>query len=369
MEKVFHEVGTDPLVQIESIGGDLRLSGREGSIFEAQAPENGDLNVDASESQIQLSCKSGCLIFLPANARVEVEVVGGDARITGLMNTVTVRQVGGDLSLRRVGAAEFGRIGGDLSGHKIQGDLRIDNLGGDAVVQELSGDLHLGNVGGDLMGSDLEGSVEASTGGDVVMRYDPGREGQSVIRSGGDLLCQFPENSNLSIEFQAGGDLRVSIPGVSAPKSSERIQIGDGGAEVRLTAGGDLILGLDRIEVESTEEVVDDILKEVDLKLAEVEARFNALGAGLYDFEADRIGERVRRAVARAQRKAEKARMRGQVDPANWGVAAGAGLEGFSAPTEDVSEEERLAILRMVETGKITVEEAELLLQALEGDS
>jgi hypothetical protein len=369
MEKVSHEVGTDPLVRIESIGGDLRLSGREGATFEAQAPENGKLKVEASESEIQLRCKSGCLIFLPTSARVEAEVVGGDVRITGLINAVSVRKIGGDLSLRRVGKAEFGQIGGDLSAHKLEGDLSIDNLGGDAVVQELLGNMRLGNVGGDLMGSDLEGNVEASVGGDVVLRFDPGQEGQSEIQSGGDLLCQFPEGSNLNVEHQVGGDLRQSIPGASAPKSGEGIQIGEGGAEVRLTAGGDLILGLDRIEVESTEEVVDDILKEVDLKLAEVEARFNALGAGLYDFDADRIGERVRRAVARAQRKAEKARMRDRVDPASWGIAAGATLEGFGAPTEDISEEERLAILQMVESGKITVEEAELLLQALEGDS
>ena len=293
---------------------------------------------------------------------MEVDVVGGDARITGVMNSVAVEKVGGELSLRRLGSATFGNVGGDLSANKIHGDLGIDIIGGDAMVQEMAGVLNLKNVGGDLMGSDLKGPIKASVGGDAVIRFNPGSDGESVVQSGGDLMCQFAEGANLTVEYQAGGDLRVSIPGVAAQESGERIQIGEGGSTVRLSAGGDLILGLDRIEVESTEEVVDDILKEVDLKLAEVEARFNAMGAGLYDFDADRIGERVRRAVARAQRKAEKARMRGQVDPKSWGVSV-------SVPAEDVSEEERLAILRMVESGKISVEEAELLLQALEGDS
>jgi len=42
---------------------------------------------------------------------------------------------------------------------------------------------------------------------------------------------------------------------------------------------------------------------------------------------------------------------------------------GFGDAVEPASDEERLTILRMVEEGKVSVSEAESLLQALEGES
>ena len=114
METIKLEVGETPTVKVEVIGGDHRLSGRQDTQFEAQAPERGTLTVDHDGDQIQVSCRSGCLIFLPAAAKVEVEQVGGDARVIGLTSDLMMKTVGGDLSLRRVARATFELIGGDL---------------------------------------------------------------------------------------------------------------------------------------------------------------------------------------------------------------------------------------------------------------
>jgi hypothetical protein len=105
------------------------------------------------------------------------------------------------------------------------------------------------------------------------------------------------------------------------------------------------------------------------------------MGAGLYSFDADRIGERVRRSVRQAQRRAEravrkaedKARRADQKYPSvkfdidsDWPDLRYA---DFSRSQPGPSDEERLVILQMVENGKISVDEAEGLLKALEGES
>ena len=58
MEKVKMEVGEAPTVNIESIGGDLRLTGRNETHFEAQAPEKGSLSVEQEDNQISVNCRS-----------------------------------------------------------------------------------------------------------------------------------------------------------------------------------------------------------------------------------------------------------------------------------------------------------------------
>ena len=121
---------------------------------------------------------------------------------------------------------------------------------------------------------------------------------------------------------------------------------------------------------DSEEDWVGEILTEVDAKLAEVEARFNVMGTGMYGFDADRIGERVRRAVRRAERKAiGKEKRRAAKGKRKTDSSFSWKESGFGDAGEPATDEERLTILRMVEESKVSVSEAEALLKALEGES
>jgi hypothetical protein len=76
---------------------------------------------------------------------------------------------------------------------------------------------------------------------------------------------------------------------------------------------------------------------------------------------AERAAEQVRRA---AEREAQKARMRAERSQRSWERASG--QKPRSRP-EMASQEEQLRVLRMVEQGKITPEQAADLLEALRG--
>ncbi len=370
MEKVNIELEDRRQIKIKNIGGDLRLSAWEKSGFEAQASTKGKLKVKETSDGVEVECRSGCLMFLPEDAQVEADNVGGDVRIKGVNGEIMIRTIGGDISIQRVGRSSFEVVGGDVQAQRVAGDLTIDRIGGDAVVQRLAGDLRLRGVGGDLVIYDIEGIVDASVGGDTIATMDPEPSTKSAIHTGGDLSCRLPPSPSAAVTIRAGGDVRLP------PNAEEEtvsggviVRFGDSESKIELSAGGDIKLEVGESEMDYTEDMVGDILRDVDAKLAEMEARFNAMGAGMNGFDADRVGERVRRAVLRAQRKADKARSKSGTQKWDGRISGATMAQGSNEALEKAAEEERLAVLRMIENGKISVDEAETLLQALEGNS
>jgi hypothetical protein len=371
VEKVKLEIGESPVVKISVVGGDLRLSGRDEPLLEIQAPDNGKLQVDEISDGVEISARTGCIIFLPKEASLDVGEVGGDCRVTDLRKDFMIRTIGGDLSLRRVGAATFEMIGGDFQGRQIDGNLTIDSIGGDAVVQKVNGDIHMRSIGGDLMLDEANGQVDVLVGGDAFTTMTAPAGTSSKVQVGSDLSCRLHPDSSVDCSLMAGGDLDYPS-GLDFNQQGDRVtfQLGDGGANLELIAGGDLCLQTGLGQVDSDEDWVGDILTEVDAKLAEVEARFNVMGMGMYGFEADRVGERVRRAVRRAERKASaKSRRRMGKERPKRDSSFSWAVPGMVDTTDTATEEERLTILRMVEEGKVSVSEAEILLRALEGEA
>ena len=138
-------------------------------------------------------------------------------------------------------------------------------------------------------------------------------------------------------------------------------------------------------ECEVDKESLNDdtnVIEDLEAGLAEMEARLEALGAGLGSFDSERIGDQVRRSVSRARRNADRARARSAraVRKAQRAaekaskrsktrrVRVDLDLDTLGKKRKPVSDEERLSILRMLEKGTITVDEAEKLLQALEAN-
>jgi hypothetical protein len=369
METMKMDVGETPTVQIQHIGGDLRISGKKDAQFEAQAADGDTLNVAAQDDQVMVNCRSDCLIFLPTGANIEVEKIGGDARFTGLTQDIGIHSIGGDLSLRRVGQTTIGTIGGDLFARKVGANLAVERIGGDAVIERVDGEVRLQSVGGDLIMNKVSGLIEAVVGGDALLRISPNPGTDSQVKAGGDLSCRLPEDVSASITLRAGGDMGIpaEVEKVTA-NGTTTIQLGEGEATIDLSAGGDLWLRVGKREMGYEEDLVGSVMGELDGRLAEMEARFNAIGAGIYAFDAERIGERVRRSVAKAQRRAAKARARAEKVASGF---KGGRTITFGLPeskTTGVSDDERLAVLRMLEQGKISVDEAEKLLKALGGE-
>jgi len=386
METVLFEVGENPKVKILSIGGDLRLSGRESEQFEAKAPTGAGLLGEQKKDWIEIECPEDCLIFLPRDAQIECESVGGDMRATNINGGLSTKSVGGDVGLRSAGKVVFETIGGDLHVRKQTDNLSVDRTGGEVVVDRISGDVRLRSVGGDLSLRRVDGLVETVAGGDVALSFTTLGENISVV-AGGDLSCKLPSDASAKVQASAGGE--VHFPKGTGEESRDEGHVShtfkEGKSKVSLTAGGDIWVGgmeeasdLDLSDLGSS--IAEQVEMEVEAGLAEMDARLEAVGAGLGSFDSERIGDQVRRSVSRARRTAARARKksdrarRSARRVADKAKTASRGrrikfdldIDSGDKRKKAVSDEERLSILRMLENGTITVDEAEKLLQALE---
>jgi hypothetical protein len=111
------------------------------------------------------------------------------------------------------------------------------------------------------------------------------------------------------------------------------------------------------------------VAAEMDAEMAELDARLSSMGAELDQFDAERISKKVRASIARAQRKAERARRKAAERARRRTHRKLSGQISLGGPPSEAlsSGEERRMILNLIEQGKISVEEAEKLFEALEG--
>jgi hypothetical protein len=363
MEKVSYVLGGEVRVHFRSVGGDLRLSGQGGDVGEIQVAQRGGLTVNRAGDSLEITTSSGCLAFMPAKARVTVDHVGGDARLTGMEGALVVGTVGGDLSLRRDAEVQVEWIGGDLDLRALSGSCLVKTCGGDARIAQLEGSLAIDQLGGDIVLREVQGNVNTRLGGSAKLQLFGRAEAHDNVQAGGDLACGLPPDADVRLRLAAGGDLRLS--GLPDPEPSEGegiIVLGDGTGTIRLQAGGDLWVTK---EVDGLGAQVEDlpglVAARIQSKMAGLEAKWRAKADRSPEFEAERIEEQVRRAVSRSLQHRgwgeDQSSIRGRTP--SW--------LGIGNP-EGRKSQERLRILRMLEQKRISLEEAELLMDALESE-
>jgi hypothetical protein len=437
MDQVVLNTGEAPEIVITLIGGDLRLSGWEQNQFQAECEDERSLQAEQQENAIRLHCGMDCTVRVPRRAVLQVERVGGDARVKSVEGPVEIRNVGGDLVLRRTAAVVVGRVGGDVSAKKIDGPLRIEMASGDVSARSVAGEFHAEKVGADLYLRDVEAGAHANVGSDAILNIDFAPNRAYYFKAGGDIVCHLSPNASAKLMVGAGGDIAVDVTGAQIEGNSARkvVTLGRGEAEVTLQAGNDVSLtGLSAdpdamgdfgehfgeefgvMAEEFAARIESQIESQIEAQMADFEKQLSERMAGLdinlggLGMNAEEIAARARRAAERAteaaRRKAEAAQRRAERQAETAQRRAERAAEraarhaqhgahkwrGFAfhfdaprpptppapprpptpprapaPPVEPVSNDERMAILRMVEQKKITVEEAEKLLAALEG--
>ncbi|MFQ5943612.1 MAG: hypothetical protein ACE5JF_08670 [Anaerolineales bacterium] len=370
METRTFETGPAPKIIFDNIGGSLRVRARETESVEVQAGANGHLKAEDKDGELTIGCDVDCVVFVPQDAIVDGKKVGGDASFRGFSGDVSVKQVGGSLSVRSVGATTSEMVGGDLTARQLSGSLSVDRVGGGAIVDQIQGDVRLRSLGGDVRLSRVEGLVEVTAGGDAKVSLSPEGDEKSAVTVGGDMNCYVADSASACVRLSAGGDLRLAVPveATDIPGGCE-IQLGEGQAEVDLTCGGDLVIrtGSDPEHVAAVdlgEAIAARVGAEIEAHMVDIEEGLTGLGDRLQGFDSDKVGSKIRVSIAKAQRKAARAQRKAARQRRTVAV-----MKDFSVGRPSragASEEERLMILRMLEEGKISVEEAETLLGALE---
>lgn len=329
---------------------------------------------------------------------VSISEIHGDLTAEGLGGPLSVQEAHADVRLSKLAApVHLGRVGGDLRARGLDGDLSVGSVHGDVRVRGIAGRVVLEACNGDFSGIDLNGGLDArGVSGDLSLRtaLTPGMTYNA--RAKGDIMVRFPAETSARFTLDAEGTISAKLPQVEEERAGHIVgQAGAGEAEVTLHAGGDLSAkvrtsaepGLPDFELDFSQDIGAQINAQVAASVggADLDA--------LTRREIEKAMRKAEREIEKARRQAENGRQRdeervkraqeraaqvaGRVErkmasrARHWeGMfdrRVSLGRAGRSPRAPQVSDEEQLTILRMVQEGKISVEEAEKLLKALEG--
>lgn len=352
----------DPEVVIPTCLGDLRILGWDRNDIRVEIRGSAaDVTAEQQNGRVALSSRSDMTLRVPRASSLTVGAAQGSVRVQAVEGRILMETVQGDLALREVGSGRIGTVNGDLVAKGIYGSLETNIVHGDAVVRNVEGPLTLGRLDGDLSARGLKAGGRAEdVQGDIRLSTPFAAAAEYRFRARGDLICRIPPEANARLEVRCQGDLRSTVPGLVLVHEDGvmKATLGAGAATVVLEAGGDLLLRPDD-ERDVFDFKVGDFNVGIEVDVGQIQQEAERLRR-----EALREAKRIRREAERAARHAHHT-MRGF---GRWGQWFGMGMgepPEAGRGDEPVTDEERLIILRMVEKGQISAEEAAKLLEVL----
>lgn len=284
------------------------------------------------------------------------------------------------------------------------------------MLRDLGGQF-AATVGGDLSLRDISGGIDTTTGKDAAVTFSPVPWQAYSIQAGGDIFAQIPQDTNAEFELKSGSKkihINLKDAGHTIKEKTHNLTLGEGGPSVSLSAGGEIALSNEKRTTDSAagfgtpdfgtpnfgafdnmENMFDEIAQQTTAQLEEqlsmieehLNTQFSDLEksfklAGLSEEKAQEVQERITNAQQRAQHSVQKAqaKLQRKLTQTQRKAARRArhdkrksaefDIESLLAKKEKasraVSDKERMMILKMLQEKKITTDQANDLLSALE---
>ncbi|MDH5506154.1 MAG: DUF4097 domain-containing protein [Anaerolineae bacterium] len=433
MERIQVETSEDPKITIENMAASLSLKGWDKSEVRVDADGKKSISLREENDTVWISCERDCVVRVPVGSTLEIHTIGSDALVKAVEGEISIEHVAHNLMLKNAGPATIGKVGGNLTAKRIEGDLEIETAAGNVSISDIEGQASIQSVAGNLSAKRVEGDLEVTSAesnvsladidgqaslqhvggnlglrgmilgidavvsGNADLRFDPDTDGSYDIKADGNISCRVSIDASVAAEMTSGAsNIRVKTAEMSETIQEEHFQLtlGDGESSLRLDAGGAVefhsLPGL--VELSSSlefdvdmdefhglaEEISQQVSGQIEAQMESLSEHLAGLTANLGDFSNEKAQAAIRRAeskVAAAQRRIEHkmaaAARRAEQQSRHAQRAMRYQKRGRStAPAGDpVTDEERRMVLEMIQEKKISVEEGEILLAALEGKS
>lgn len=377
-------VPVDKALSIDS-SGDLVLMVPAATVLLIEEV-SGDLQVRNLDGDLSLTTAMGD-VALRNLGQVTADSVHGDLAVRNLNGAFHAREIMGDASLRNVQTLKLANIFGDCAISFVNGDVQLEAIMGDLSLKTINGTIHIGTGHRDVNLRNLGNLVSIETvHGDIRLRggLAPGKH---TLNAEGDIVVRWPVAEPLTVTATAPEIVnRLPLVDVVEEEGSLTGHIGDGETFLFLKANGRIILKEGDSGKESWDDVEgqafdfdfavdlsglgEHIAAEINNRMADVSAKLeNQFGP---EFAA-RMEEKARAAAAKAEKAAEQALKQAEkaAKKARWQSGQGGQWAPPTPPSppsrkaKQASEEEQLKILRMVENGVISPDEANDLLEAI----
>lgn len=363
--------GSAPLLEI-AVDANLMVSGWYQDAVEAQARSEDILTAEVQEDKLRLYAEGDLVLKVPTQSRLQITLVEGSLTIASVLGEINIQSVGGHLNLQTTGPVTCGNVSGHCKFTGATGGLTIRNIGGNLKGSSAVGPLSVSNVGGNIKLLDVLLVEKVHAGGNIKAKL-PVSPNELEALAGGNIKLWVPVDANFNLEAHSGGEKVVLQTGNEPQRYTtgrHRTAVGAGGPLVRLHAGGNVyilnsgweedLVAEDFVPAEEpshdwTSSLINDrIERQVQAKLRAAEARASA------------ASRRAEAKMENALRKLDRFNLPNLEDfwpKTGSGTTAGTPPE----PRSKVSDEERMIVLTMLSEKKITAEEANQLLDALNG--
>ncbi len=366
------EVSESPHITVSECRGSLTVrGGSEGQITVVVKDGDDEVELEQEDGAVSLSAAGDCTVLCPSATTLTAERVLGNLRVDGVRGGIHAGVIHGNATLRAVGPVSLDEGLGNLSAHEVHGHLEAGEVKGNVRVRALDEQLTLAEVAGNLSTEGLKGGLQAETVRGNAQLGPPFSPGMVYrVRASGNLTVWVPEEASLRLAVRADGHVHSDVFGLDVEREEGEVRgsLGDGQAVLEGDVKGNLSLRpAGAGEAFEATAGLDDLGAQIELQVNQAMAEMaTRLETSLGYVDAEAIKRRVERATEQARRKAERAaeraRMRAERAERRWQRASGQRPRS----EEGASDEEVLRVLRMVEEGKITPEQASELLAALE---
>ena len=261
------------------------------------------------------------MVRVPPHCAVVVERVNGPLTVKDLPGALRLERVNGPVTANGVGEVALGRVNGPVNLRRVSGGVSGAPPRGGLGLHDVAGDVRLdAPVRGAVTLRNVRGSVDLQAKGALEAFLTPQGGQHIALQSDGVMRVTLAPTASARLVAEAQGELHADLPDATVRAGRLEYTLGQGEAVVELKARGDLWVGLGEPE-----------------EAAEPEAAWD---------------EEIWQGLEAAFHPEPRRRVR---------------VVGREADEENV-QAERLTVLRLLAEKKITAEEADRLLQALEGE-
>ena len=368
------ELGQQPHLAFVGCEGDLLIQGWDKSQVELLSRHEGDaVETKEQDTTLEIASRVPLLAKVPSQSSIVLQGCSGDARIQNV-HELHVGRHRGDLSADRVSQNEISSVHGDVSFRDsdsvyitaLNGDLRarvvrekvtVVGVRGRVTLRRTAGLAQLQGITGDLIIRDAEGDVDVrDLTGDVKLSGNV-QSGHHQLEVNGDAEIYLDPASNVHVTLEAPlGRIRGSVELNASQATAHTLagSLGHGGARLAvLTHVGDI-----RFRLRAAHEWEDELWERAAARASREAERTSHLEEKLR-LKSERLQEKARQRSERLAEAAEKRASRLRRWSAHRGSATREGGDNLG--------DERVAVLRMLAEGKISAEQAEALLEAMEG--
>ena len=181
-------------------------------------------------------------------SNVQLDQVSGSAKLSKIKQTISIGNLSGELEVKEAGAIMGQTINGDCSLRKVYGEVRIGRVTDDFSARDCSGKIEVTEVRGDAFVSTMSGILKLdSVMGDAIIQGPLPAEKHHIIGSG-DVIVYWPSNRNVQFLISHKGRLvnDMGLPNETKVPGEFQATIGNDSCRVIIEAQGTVYLRPER---------------------------------------------------------------------------------------------------------------------------